>query len=35
MDFAFDDSQPETYLHRIRLADEATGNLFYLKALAL
>ena len=31
MDFGFDDSNPEGYLHRVQLADEATGNIFYEK----
>jgi predicted transposase/invertase (TIGR01784 family) len=31
MDFAFDDSAPELYLHRVHLANEATGKLFYEK----
>lgn len=31
MDFTFKGSAPETYLHRIHLADEATGKVFYNK----
>lgn len=31
MDFAFNDSPSEAYLHRICLADEATGKVFYDK----
>jgi predicted transposase/invertase (TIGR01784 family) len=31
MDFVFDDSPPETWLHRIHLADEVTGRPFYDK----
>lgn len=31
MDFSFEDSRPDIYLHRVRLTDEATGSVFYEK----
>jgi len=31
MDFSFEDSLPDTYLHRVHLVEEATGKIFYEK----
>jgi len=31
MDFGFQDSQPEVYLHKVHLCDEITGKVFYDK----